>query len=201
MRQAEKAEAAQLQALRIVESLAREHPDVLVYDHDLGRCYLDLAISADLAGRSDTVRLRLDKAIEILEHVVGKGHRSARAELFNARLLRAGVLAGRGDHLRATDEANALARQEGIDPVNLYNVACVFARSCAAAKKDTKLSAADRDSVKAQYADRAMQFLHQAVAKGYQNAPELKSDPDLAPLRSREEFQKLVQEVEQKVKK
>src|SRR5262249_34070640 len=126
---------------------------------------------------------------------------SARNELFDAQLLRTGVLAGRGYHLRATDEASTLARQEDLHPVNLYNIACVFARSWVAADKDTKLAPSDRDRLKTRYADGAMQFLHQAVAKGYQNAPELKSDPDLAPLRSREEFRKLVQEVEQKSKK
>jgi hypothetical protein len=46
-----------------------------------------------------------------------------------------------------------------------------------------------------------MEFLHQAVAKGYQNAPSLKIDPDLAPLRPREDFQKLVQEMEVKARK
>jgi hypothetical protein len=45
-----------------------------------------------------------------------------------------------------------------------------------------------------------MEFLHEAVAKGFQNAAELKSDPDFAPLRSREDFQKLLREVERKSK-
>jgi hypothetical protein len=103
--------------------------------------------------------------------------------------------------LRATDEASTLARQEDLHPVNMYNIACVFARSWATADKDTKLAPADRDRLKTRYADSAMQFLHQAVAKGYQNAPELKSDPDLAPLRSRQDFRKLVQAVEQKSKR
>jgi hypothetical protein len=46
-----------------------------------------------------------------------------------------------------------------------------------------------------------LEFLHQAVANGFENAPALKSDPDLVSLRPRAEFQKLVQEVEQKAKK
>jgi hypothetical protein len=82
-------------------------------------------------------------------------------------------------------------------PINLYNIACVFSGSSVAAAKDGKLTPADRTRLKAQYADRAMESLHQAVAKGFQNAAALKSDPDLAPLRSREDFQKLVQEVDQ----
>jgi hypothetical protein len=49
-------------------------------------------------------------------------------------------------------------------------------------------------------ADDAIEFLHGAVAKGFQSVPQLKSDPDLDPLHSREDFQELVQEVEQKGK-
>src|SRR5262249_31985117 len=137
-------------------------------------------------------------AIEILESVVGRGHRSAREELFNARLFRSGLLAGRGEHARATDEASAPARQERLHPVNLDNIACVCARSSTAAQKGTKLSPAHKTRLKAKYADSAMEFLHRAVAKGYRNVPELKSDPDLAPLHSREDFQKLLQEAERK---
>jgi serine/threonine protein kinase/tetratricopeptide (TPR) repeat protein len=201
MRQAGKAEAAHQQALQIYERLAREHPDVWVYTYDLGRCRHNLASDAQLAGRSDAALANAEKAIEILEHLSSKGHELARSDVLDIRLFRAGVLAGRGDHARATDEANAVARQEHLGHVIHYNIACAFALSSAAAEHDGKLAPADRAKLKTQYADRAMEFLHQAVAKGFENAPALKSDPDLASLRSREEFQKLVQEVEQKAKK
>jgi hypothetical protein len=45
-----------------------------------------------------------------------------------------------------------------------------------------------------------MEFLRHAVARGFRNAPGMTSDPELAPLRPREDFQKLVQELEQKSK-
>jgi hypothetical protein len=111
------------------------------------------------------------------------------------------MLAGRGDHARATAEADVVARLQGLGDTNLYNIACVFSGSSAAAAKDSKLTPADRTRLKAQYADRAMESLHQAVAKGFQKTAVLKSDPDLAPLRSREDFQKLVQELERKSRK
>jgi serine/threonine protein kinase/tetratricopeptide (TPR) repeat protein len=201
MRQAAKAETAHQQALQIYEKLAREHPDVWEYTYDLGRCRHNLASDAQLAGRSDAALANSEKAIEILEQLISRGHELARSDVFDIRLFRAGVLAGRGDHARATDEANAVARQERLGHVIHYNIACVFALASAAAEHDSKLTPADRAKLKTQYADRAMEFLHQAVAKGFENAPALKSDPDLASLRSREEFQKLVQEVEQKAKK
>ena len=142
-----------------------------------------------------------DKAIEILEHLVGRGYRQIRSELLDARLLRANMLAVRGEHARATDEASAVARQKVVGQVNHYNIACVFAVSSAAAANDGKLAPADRTRLKAQYADRAVDFLRQAVAEGYQNAPSIKGDPDLASLRSREDFQKLGREVERKSRK
>jgi hypothetical protein len=91
-----------------------------------------------------------------------------------------------------------VTRQKNLNNVILYNIACVFAISSAAAEKDSKLAPADRMRLKAQYADRAVELLHQAVAKGLQNTSALTTDPDLALLRSREDFQKLVQELEKK---
>jgi hypothetical protein len=77
----------------------------------------------------------------------------------------------------------------------------VFALSSAAAENDGKLALADRAKLKAQYADRAVDFLRQAVAEGYRDAPALKDDQDLTSLHSRDDFQKLVREVEQKSRK
>jgi hypothetical protein len=90
---------------------------------------------------------------------------------------------------------------EGVGQVNHYNIACVFPVSSAAAEHDGKLAPADRTSLKAQNADRVVDFLRQAVNEGYQDTAVLKDDPDLALLPSREDFQKLVREVERKSRK
>jgi tetratricopeptide (TPR) repeat protein len=200
-RQAEKAEAAHQQALQIYEKLIQEHPDVWEYAYQLGRCYHSLAQVAQLGRRWDAMLTNDEKAIEILEDLVGRGYGQVRSDLFDVRLLRATMLAGRGEHARATNDANAVAREEGVGQVNHYNIGCVFALSSAAAENDGKLAPADRTRLKAQYADRALDFLRQAVAEGYQDTNLLKSDPDLASLRSREDFQELVREAERKSRK
>jgi serine/threonine protein kinase/tetratricopeptide (TPR) repeat protein len=200
-RQFEKAEAAEQQMLQIMEGLAREHPDVLEFGYEVGFCYAQLAGIADAMGRFDAALGHCHRAIENLEHILARGYGPALQTLLNARIIRCIVLAGKGDHARATDGASAVARQEGLNSGNLYNIACVFGRSSAVVEKDTKLSPADRTQLKTQYADRAMEFLRQAMARGPQSAPGMKSDPDLASLRSREDFRKLVREVEQKSKK
>jgi serine/threonine protein kinase/tetratricopeptide (TPR) repeat protein len=199
--QADKAEAAHQRALRIFEGLAREHPDVVEFDYRLGQCYYGLALDADLAGRADAALARYDKAIEILHRAIGRGYGQGRGELLDAQALRAGMLAGRGDHARAAQEASAVARQGGLAGGNLYNLGCAFARSSAAAANDGKLAHADRAKLQAQYAARAMELLRQALANGFQNAALLKGDKDLDPLRGREDFQKLVREVEREATK
>ena len=48
------------------------------------------------------------------------------------------------------------------------------------------------------YADQAMAMLRDAVAKGYKDVVHMKKDTDLDPLRQREDFKKLVAELETK---
>jgi len=50
------------------------------------------------------------------------------------------------------------------------------------------------------YADQAMAMLRDAVAKGFKDAAHMKKDTDLDPLRQREDFQKLLAELEAKAK-
>jgi serine/threonine protein kinase/tetratricopeptide (TPR) repeat protein len=197
----QKAEASVKQALQIFEKLAHDHPDVLEYPFEVGRSYDLLADTIFLGGRPEAALSWRDKAIQTLERVVGKGYGAGRAHLLNTRINRAIILAAGGDHTQATDEAKPLALQEGLNVNHIYNLACVFSQSSAAAEKDTKLSPTDRARLAREYADQAMGFLHLTLAKGYQHAAWLKKDKDLAPLHSHEDWPKLVQEVEQRANK
>jgi hypothetical protein len=49
-------------------------------------------------------------------------------------------------------------------------------------------------------ADKAMSTLRRAVAAGYRNVAHMRTDTDLDALRQREDFQKLIQELEVKGK-
>jgi tetratricopeptide (TPR) repeat protein len=197
LRLADKAEATHQKALQIYEELAREHPDVLQYASQVGTTYCFLATAAVTAGRLDVALARYDKAIEILGGVVSKGYLLDRTTLYDAQINRAGALVGLGAYVRAIDAAEKLVGLTDLNWQNLYNLGCVFSTASAAAGNDTKLSSTERNRLKSQFADRAIDLLHQALAKGYRNLAEVKTDKDLDPLRARVDFQKLVQELEQ----
>jgi serine/threonine-protein kinase len=198
--QNDKAEAGQQQAVDMFEKLAREHPGVQEYAYGVGRCYTELGLTAKEAGRPDVAVGRFDKAIAILERVLGGGLEAARPSLLSAQLDRAIARAMQGDHAQATAEAKAVARQADLNPGHLYDLACNFSMSSVAAERDRKLSPGDRARLQALYAGRAMDFLQQAVAAGWRNPQHLKTDPDMEPLRSREEFHKLLADLEASTK-
>jgi tetratricopeptide (TPR) repeat protein len=166
----------------------------------VGRCYIELGLTANFAGRPDAAVTRYDKAIAILEGVLAGGLGAARNSLLNARLDRATALAARGDHAQATAVAEAVARQGDLNAGHLYDLACAFAQSSAAADRDPKLSPADRARLKARHADQAMNFLQKAVAEGWRFPGILKTDPDVDPLQARDDFRKLLAELERETK-
>jgi eukaryotic-like serine/threonine-protein kinase len=108
------------------------------------------------------------------------------------------TLADLGDHVAAA-RATAELLQLAFDPANdAYQAACVLSRCVPLAEKDAELPEAKRMELAATYSERAMGVLRQAVAKGLKNVTALKKDADLDPLRQREDFQKLLRELEAK---
>src|SRR5262249_21782053 len=67
------------------------------------------------------------------------------------------------------------------DPV--YDAACGYALCVALA---------DNPEVKKKFADRAVELLRRAIAKGYTNVANMRKDTDLDALRGRDDFKQLV---------
>jgi serine/threonine protein kinase/tetratricopeptide (TPR) repeat protein len=120
-----------------------------------------------------------DKLVELAPEPERPFRRSLRA----VGLVRAGRVAA------AIEEAEELAHNA--DPSLLYNVACVYAL----ASKPTKGNPISPE-LQAKYAERAIALLRQAIAKGYRNVHEMKNDDDLKSLRPRDDFQKLLSEMQ-----
>jgi hypothetical protein len=68
------------------------------------------------------------------------------------------------------------------------------------AAQDEHLPESKRRELAAAYGERALAALRQAVEKGAKEVAQMKKDPSLDPLRSREDFQKLLAESEAKSK-
>ncbi len=99
------------------------------------------------------------------------------------RLQRAVSRARAGQIEVAVQDAEELAKDG--DALTQYNAACVYA-----------LAAASRDQPAEARADRAMELLRQAVTKGWTDFELTKKDDDLNALRTREDFQNLLADLE-----
>jgi hypothetical protein len=99
---------------------------------------------------------------------------------------------------RATAEMwDALNRA---DAASLYTAASMRAVTAAVMEKTpANTPGADSARLSKGEADRAMNWLKQAVAAGYKDVTKLKKDTDLDALREREDFKKLIADLEAKV--
>jgi len=107
---------------------------------------------------------------------------------------------GLGDHARIAASADEMARFAYDPPNDNYLAACFLSRCVPLADKDAKLDEDKRKELKERYADRALELLRLAVARGYRNTARMKAEPDLEPLRGREDFRQLLADLEKRTK-
>jgi eukaryotic-like serine/threonine-protein kinase len=97
----------------------------------------------------------------------------------------------------------AAAEYEALKPTDaegLYDAACHRAVCAAVVREDPKTPAADAPRLAKEQADLAMAWLQKAVAAGFTDAEHMKQDKDFDALREREDFKKLVAELQAKKK-
>jgi tetratricopeptide (TPR) repeat protein len=157
------------------------------------------AVALATLGRHAEAEQELERATE-----VDQGQSRGPLRFFGGsdiRLFRARVLALAGDHVRAAAEIDALAKEKTLPGVDLHFLAITYALALSAGQQDAKLTQAERVSLSERYAANAIELLRKAQATGYfRNAAAvnlLHSAKELAVLRSREDFQKLVKELEE----
>jgi serine/threonine protein kinase/Tfp pilus assembly protein PilF len=196
------AEATLREAVKIQQQLVHDSPSVPDLRNELASSLVGLADLARDQHRYAEARQLLEQARShhqaalqaIPQHPPYR--RSFRTNLATL----APILAALSDHAAAAATAEEMARLGWNPAADSYNAACALALCVPCAEKDAKLAAAERQKQARAYADRALELLRQAIAKGYRDVAHLKKDPDLDPLRPREEFQKLLAELERKIK-
>ena len=81
-------------------------------------------------------------------------------------------------------------------PAAAYDAAGFLSGCIPIAAKHQKLDDQQRKESAQFYTDAALKLLRAAVSKGYKDVAHMKKDTDLTPLRQRDDFRKLVAELE-----
>jgi serine/threonine-protein kinase len=123
------------------------------------------------------------------------GHINYLATLYEIEGTRIEVL------LKLKDHAGAAARGAVVEPFyHTSEAACQMARRYAAcarlAKEDAQLSQQKQTELQKSYGDRALKVLGRAIQLGLDNADKLEKDKEFDAIRDREDFRKLVVDLE-----
>jgi serine/threonine protein kinase len=197
------AEGAQAEALAIQKQLAAEFPESGDYRNAVAGTLFNLANVAGRRRDFAAARRFLDEAFPHHQAALQGNPQRLDYRWYYRNSLRelARTCAGRGDRPGALAAATK-GHDLGWDPpVDAYFAASMLAQCMPVVEKDDKLAAAGRQAGIAFYGDLAMAMLRDAVAKGYKNADQMKTDKDLHPLREREDFKTVLAELGAKVKK
>jgi serine/threonine-protein kinase len=188
-----------LGALHIYEKLAAEFPQARDYALELAVACTNYGNLLQSTGRSGAALSWFDKAIALDEPILQKEPRlsAARTGLLDARAGKAVSLAASGRHLDAAALASVLSREKDLDFDQLFSLAKAYSLA------STKVQGNSKES--GEYAGRAVQLLERARAAGYFGdaalVQKVRDDPDLAPLRAREDFRKLMARVQKESKR
>jgi tetratricopeptide (TPR) repeat protein len=190
----QEAETAYRDALAIRERLAPDFLKVPDYPNDLANTMGNLARL--LADRRDFVAAR-----QLLEDAqahhhralkINPEHRDYRWSYYNNLMSLGALLLHLRDHGAAAAVAERLALAGFKPATDAYYGASLLARSVALAEQDHTLTQDKRQETAQAYAARAMKLLARAIQDGYRDRERLQKDRDLAALRPRADFQKLL---------
>jgi serine/threonine-protein kinase len=202
----EQAEAAYHKDVEVAEKLVRDHPKNTEYIVYLAGTVGNMGNILVHNRKPQAALDWYDRAIGLLEPIVQQVSPNARARryLSNIHHDRATALAALGRHVDALQDCEQALKFTGDQTKGrvLYDMACIHCRASEAVRQDSSLVPAERDKQVEQHAAEAVNLLAQAHAAGYfKSAAALataKKDKDLDPLRSRDDFKKLLSELEAK---
>jgi serine/threonine protein kinase len=194
----QEAEAAYRDALGVRKRLAADSPQVADYQNELAKAMTNLGWL--LADREEFVMAR-----QLLEHALAHynralkmrpEHRPYRLSYHETLLSLGSLLLHLRDHGAAAAVAERLA-QAGFEPAtDAYYGASLLARCVSLAEQDDMLTQDKRNEITQAYGARAMKFLKRAVRDGFRDSERIQKDRDLASLRTRDDFQKLLADLE-----
>jgi WD40 repeat protein/tRNA A-37 threonylcarbamoyl transferase component Bud32 len=193
------AEIIDRRALDLRRNLANEFPDNPEDRRDLAATLNNLAMVRGSRGDVPEARQLIEEAIchqrlalERLPHDL-----SCRRFLANHYRNLSDILLRSGDHAGSAVAALELPKLFPLTPEVEFDVGRFLARCVPLVENDSSLSAEQRSKLAQGYGDQAVHHLSEAIRKGFRARASLMNDPALNPLRSREDFQKLLAEFDQ----
>jgi serine/threonine protein kinase/Flp pilus assembly protein TadD len=179
-------------AIARLEPVLAKEPRLVQARQFLRNSHWGRAEALDALGRYAEGRRDWERALEL-----DGGHDEA---FFRSKLADSRLRTFRKDNDAAGCLA-AAAEYEALNPTDaggLYDAACYRAVCAAVLPQDPKTPAGDAARLGKEQADLAMAWLGKAVAAGFVDTGHMKQDADLDALREREDFKKLLAELEAK---
>jgi serine/threonine-protein kinase len=182
----------------IVHNLAQANPNVTRFQGQLASAYGYIGWVHKLTGKPAQALAGYEQELSIRRKLAqaDPSVRMYQTSLSTCLGEMGGILRAAGRHAeaaKASREAGAiLERLSVLEPIDCYNMACHNATLAGIAiAPGSGMTAAEGQAD----AERAMQWLHRAVARGYRNVALMQRDHDLDPLRSRDDFRLLMMDL------
>jgi len=194
-REAEEAFAA---ALSLRKQTAAELPNQPEVHNDLAGTCVNLAILHLKQRDFQAARAYLDEAVPHHQSALKAKPRQPVYRQFyrNNLIVLIQANAGLGDTEGAKQAAQTLCDLGWNPPGDAYDASRYLSLCIPIIQKNDQTTKDARDVQASFYGDEAMNMLRNAVARGWKNTDLMKNETDLNPLRAREEFQKLLAELE-----
>jgi hypothetical protein len=100
------------------------------------------------------------------------------------------------EHAEAARNTLEFSRLVPSNAQDTCDLAKLLSRCVRVVEQDGKLATKRRQELARRYGDLAMELLRQAVQNGYKDVEAVKKNPDLDPLRPRDDFKRLVADLE-----
>lgn len=189
------------EAVDLYQALLDKSPKAHEYADGLAAALTRLADVRRLSGKPLEARETCDRAVKVRERLLQENPKSPAFSSGLAFSLRRRGLARRDmndlagaaeDTQRASDFWERLASRSGEDQ---FECACAHATLAGLAGKEGSPVAADQSGAQA---DRAIELLRSSVSAGYRNVDSFRSEQALDPLRKRNDFTQLLEDLERK---
>jgi hypothetical protein len=192
------AEQCLREAVSVADRLIAEAPKAVDPRHGRGIAKASLGDMAFPTNPAEAARY-YDEATDDLEIVLKSDNRNVVSSWIMPIMLRkrCELADGAGDHAALAKAARRLQHHTESKTYGGVNSAKFLARAAALAAGDTKLAETKRKALAAEYGRDAVASLQVAVAAGFNNVERLRGD-EFAPIRERDDFQKLLKGLEKK---